>query len=222
MRTFLQNFLISSILWISLLQTQAHSVYFEPQENGDLVIRFAEFGDDYEESPGFLDYLDHLTAWNIGEAAEPTAIDPKKQKQGFFLDIKSTDVVCADTGFPVTTRGSSPARKPYFYARWVSDFTQKARPSMTLDLVPTGKQGEVQAFFRNKPLAGVEVSLFTPNLNDEVYKADENGIIQFKTNPEEKGLYMLKIERYREELPGFDRGVAYVLTSHNCSITFKQ
>ena len=35
----------------------AHSVYFEVNENDQVVIRFGEFGDDYEE------YLDTLTVW---------------------------------------------------------------------------------------------------------------------------------------------------------------
>ena len=33
----------------------AHSVYFEALDDGQLVIRFGAFGDDYEESPGYLD-----------------------------------------------------------------------------------------------------------------------------------------------------------------------
>lgn len=214
-----------TILILTITATQlgiAHSVYFEALADGQLVIRFGEFGDDYEESPGFLDSLDAIYAWKIGAEEITEALDPKKEKQGFAIEAKESDTTSAHSGFIIMTRGSSPARKPYFYARWAPDFNQKAKPTLTLDLVPTGKPGEVQAFFRQKPLAGAKATLYTPEANDQELTADNNGIFTFKTNPEEKGLYMLKIGRHREDLAGFDRGTAFQLSSHNCSLTWEQ
>jgi len=144
----------------------AHSVYFEVNENDQVVIRFGEFGDDYEESPGYLDSLDLIHTWEINGEDQLEALKAKKQKQGFTIDANPVDSVGAHSGFPVMTRGSSPARKPFFYARWVHDFKKKEVPRLNLDLVPTGKVGEVQAYFRNKPLVGVKAILFTPEAND--------------------------------------------------------
>ena len=58
-----------TVLFLTSITTQfglAHSVYFEAMEDGQLVIRFGQFGDDYEESPGFLDSLDSIYCWKIG------------------------------------------------------------------------------------------------------------------------------------------------------------
>ena len=214
-----------TVLFLTSITTQfglAHSVYFEAMEDGQLVIRFGQFGDDYEESPGFLDSLDAIYCWKIGEENKPQALNPKKGNQGFSIEAKESDTTSAHSGFIIMTRGSSPARKPYFYARWAPDLKQKAEPTLTLDLTPTGVSGEVQAFFRQKPLIGAKATLYTPEANDQELTADEKGIFTFKTNPEEKGLYMLKIGRHREDLAGFDRGTAFELSSHNCSLTWEQ
>lgn len=215
---------IASLI-ITITTTQlvmAHSVYFEALDDGQLVIRFGTFGDDYEESPGYLDSLDAIYVWKIGAEESPEALDPKKAKQGFTIEAKESDTTSAHSGFIIMTRGSSPARKPYFYARWAPDFNQKPKPTLTLDLIPTGKPGEVQAFFRQKPLVGATATLYTPEANDQELTADEKGIFTFTTNPEEKGLYMLKIGRHREDLAGFDRGAPFELSSHNCSLTWEQ
>lgn len=219
----IQKIFLTFIFTLTTSQVSlAHSVYFEMNENDQVVIRFGEFGDEYEESPGYLDSLDSIHAWKINGEGQLEVLEPKKQKQGFTIDAKPMDSVSAHSGFPVMTRGSSPARKPFFYARWAHDFKKKEVPRLNLDLVPTGKVGEVQVYFRNKPLAGVKATLFTPEANDQELTADENGIFQFDTDPNEKGLYMLKIGRFREELAGFDRGAFYILTSHNCSLTWQQ
>jgi len=222
MTSYWKHLFIALLIWTGTQQSWAHSVYFESTPEGGLVIRFGEFGDEYEESPGFLDSLDDVYAWKSKDTSKPVGLSPVKKKQGFEIEADSSDSVSAHSGFVIMTRGSGPARKPYFYARWTAGFEQKAAPSLTLDLVPTGKPGEVQAVFRNKPLAGAKATLFTPEANDQELTADENGIFRFKTDPKEKGLYMLKIGRHREALAGFDRGTAFALSSHNCSLTWKQ
>ncbi len=222
MKSYLTRLAILILIMAATPLGMAHSVYFEALDDGQLVIRFGEFGDDYEESPGFLDSLDAIYAWKMGDEDSPEPFNPKKEKQGFDIEAKKSDTVSAHSGFIIMTRGSSPARKPYFYARWAPSFEQKAKPTLNLDLVPTGKPGEVQAFFRQKPLAGAKATLFTPEANDQELTADKNGVFKFKTDPNEKGLFMLKIGRYREELAGFDRGTKYELSSHNCSLTWQQ
>lgn len=222
MKSYLTRIAILILTFTTTQLGMAHSVYFEALEDGQLVIRFGEFGDDHEESPGFLDSLDTIYAWKKGAKENPETLDPKKERQGFTIQATESDATSAHSGFIIMTRGSSPARKPYFYARWAPDFNQKAKPSLTLDLVPTGKPGEVQVFFRQKPLAGAKATLYTPEANDQELTADENGIVTFTTSPEETGLYMLKVGRHREDLAGFDRGTAFELSSHNCSLTWKQ
>lgn len=196
-----------------------HSVYIEPNESGDLVIRFAEFGDDYETSPGHLDSLENMSAWKR-EADEPKVLEVTKKSDHFAVTgAKVSDSLQAETGFPAMTSGSGPGRKPYFYARWRSSETEVGVPSAVLDLVPTGKPGVVRAYFRGKPLAGVDATLFTPEANDQELKTDDEGYLRFDA-PDEKGLFMLKIGRHREERVGFSKGTEYGLVSHNSVITW--
>ena len=105
----------SLIITITTIQlSMAHSVYFEALDDGQLVIRFGAFGDEYEESPGYLDSLDAIYVWKIGAEESPEPLDPKKEKQGFAIEAKESDTTSAHSGFIIMTRGSSPARKPYF------------------------------------------------------------------------------------------------------------
>ena len=207
---------IATVAYVA--KTNAHSVYLEPNDNGKFIVRFAEFGDNPETSPGFLDSLDALTVWSIQGNEKPTAFIAEKKADRFDLDASAEHDAQVQSGFPVMTRGSSPARKPHFYARWAPNFTEPASPRLTLDIVLTGNKGEVQVFFRNKPLPGVELTLYTPEANDQELKSNDKGIVHFKSD--EKGLFMLKVGRYREERSGFDRGTFFHLVSHNCSLTW--
>ena len=89
---------------------------------------------------------------------------------------------------------------------------------MTLDIVPTGEPGQVRVYFRNEPLTGVELTLFTPEANDQDPVSDEEGRVQFECD--EEGLFMLKVGRHRESRVGFFQGVKFDAVSHNCSLTW--
>ena len=60
---------ISSILLIHLIPISCygHSVYFDENKSSKIKIRFGEFQDEYEESPGYLDSLDTISAWKIND-----------------------------------------------------------------------------------------------------------------------------------------------------------
>lgn len=198
----------------------AHSVFFEPTEDGQLIARFAQFGDDPETSPGFLDSLEPLAVWTLGDAVEPVLLTAEKKSDCFEFNGSAAQDAALQTGFPITTRGGGPVRKPYFYARWTPGFEEAAAPAMTLDIVPTGAPGQARVFFRNQPLAGVELTLFTPEANDQDLVSDENGVVQFHSD--EKGLFMLKVGRHRESRVGFFQGEKFDAISHNCSLTWVQ
>lgn len=202
------------------IQAVAHSVWIEPDKDGQLVARFGEFGDAPETSPGYLDNLDTLVVWKTDTNKDPKSLTATKHNDGFSLSASTQASVQAQTGFPVMTRGSSPARKPHFYARWAPNLDQEAEPALTLDILPTGTAGEARVLFRNQPLVGVTVTLYTPEANDQELTTDARGIVRFKSS--EKGLFMLKVGRYREERSGFDTGKRFQLVSHNCSLTWVQ
>ena len=201
----------------ALTTVHAHSVWIEPGGDQQLVIRFAEPGDDFEKSPGYLDNLSTPTAFTVaaGKAVSAPAL---KQSDNFLLTGAAfTNVACAETTF--TVRGG---RKPVFYARWQPAGAGAKKPLLTLDLVPTGKPGEVRAYFRGQPLGNVAATLYTPDEKDQELTADADGFIHFKTGL--PGQYLLTIAHHREQPPlaGFYAGTAYTETSHNCSLVWVQ
>ena len=214
---------IGSILLLNLsqLSSYGHSVYFDENKNSEIKLRFGEFQDEYEESPGYLDSLDAINAWKINDKNEPEKLDAEKQKNGFSLTAKNSDNIAAQTGFPVMTRNDQ-ARKPYFYARWCADFNRKSIPSLTLDIVPNGQDGEVKVFFRGKPLTGIKLKLYSPDYDEIELITDKNGIVSFNDKIKSKGIYMLKIARYSENISGFDLGKLYNIISHNCSLSWNR
>tara|TARA_Y100001968_G_scaffold134494_1_gene122689 strand:- start:104 stop:775 length:672 start_codon:yes stop_codon:yes gene_type:complete len=214
---------IGGVLLLNLVQLNSygHSVYFDENKNSEIKLRFGEFQDEYEESPGYLDSLDAINAWKINDKNEPEKLDIEKQKNGFSLTAQNSDNVAAQTGFPVMARTDQP-RKPYFYARWCADFKSKSIPTLTLDIVPNGQEGEVKVFFRGKPLTGIKLNLYTPDYDKIELISDKNGIVVFKDNIKSKGIYMLKIARYSESISGFDQGKLYKIISHNCSLNWNE
>jgi|TARA_B100001175_G_scaffold252948_1_gene220495 hypothetical protein len=214
---------ISSILLINLIQLSSygHSVYFDENKNSEIKIRFGEFQDEYEESPGYLDSLDTVSAWKINEKKEPEILETEKQMNGFSINAINSDNIAAQTGFPIMSRQDN-ARKPYFYARWCPNFKSKSTPSLTLDIVPNGKAGEVKVFFRGKTLSGIKLKLYSPDYDEVELVSDKNGLVVFKDTLKSKGIYMLKIARYSEKVSGYDQGKLYEIISHNCSLSWNQ
>lgn len=199
--------------WISFTAL-AHSVWIEPFEGG-LVVRFAEPDGRFENSPGHLDSLSIPAAF-VSSVAGPAAIEAIKKTNHFLLPgCAPSCVVCAETMF--TVRGN---RKPHFYARWQPWGAGAATPSLTLDLVPTGKAGEVRAYFRGQPLGGVKATLRTPDDKEEALTADAEGYLRFMSSL--SGQHLLTVAHHRETQAGFHGGRAYQQSSHNASLTWRQ
>lgn len=199
---------------LSAFPALAHTVWIESKD-GHLAVRFAEPGNEFETSPGYLDSLSPPEAFIIVTNA-PVSIEALKKNDHFLLTATaSTNVACLETAF--TVRGG---RKPYFYARWQPANGGAGAPLLNLDLVPTGKAGEVRAYFRGKPLGGITATLRGPDGNEQAIKADSDGFL--RCTPGQAGLYLLTVAHYRELIPGFYHGIAYTETSHNCALSWWQ
>lgn len=206
----------------------AHEVWIEDTPEGGLAIRFAEWGDDYETSPGHLDSLSIPEAWSQAKDGTLTPLKLTKGKDGFPLEgVTKTDSVQAETIFNViggNPQGkgdqAGPSRRPFFYARWHVAGKEAAKPTTNFDLVPTGKPGEVCLYFRGKPLPDIEVFAHLPEGKEATLKTDKDGLV---TVPVDKpGIYMLHCKRYREQINGFSGGKPYTAVSHNCTVTWRQ
>lgn len=208
-------------LLLALPAAFAHSVWIEPDANGNLVVRFAEPDGKLEKSPGHLDSLTLPVAVKTGPSNAPVALDTAKQRDHFSLGTASvTDAVQVETAFIVMARGGAPGRKPNFYARWQPEGTWEAAPALTLDLLPTGKRGEVRLLFRGQPMAGKKATLRTPDEKEQELTSDDQGYLRF--TPSQAGQYLLTVAHHRENLSGFHGGRAYEQNSHNASLSWRQ
>ncbi len=196
----------------------AHSVWIEPDEAKQLVLRFAEPLGNLERSPGHLDSLTVPIAFQADPATTnaPAMLNVSKQKDHYAIaGASGTNIVAAETSFTVRA-----ARKPLFYARWQPAGAGAGKPLLTLDLVPTGKSGEARLYLRGEPRGGVKATLLTPSGDEAEFTANADGY--FRVPASEPGQYLLTVAHQRERLAGVHLGVAYKETSHNCSLAWEQ
>jgi hypothetical protein len=168
-----------------------------------------------------LDELSALAAFSIVSNGAPSAIEAIKKKDHFhLLGATSTNAAGAEATYLVMGSPGRAGRKPVFYARWHPPGAAAPTPGLTLDLVPTEKPGEVRAYLRGKPLAGVAAILRLPDEREREIAADSEGVLRFSSD--QKGLHQIRIARYREDIGGFHQGREHDVTSHNASLTWTQ
>lgn len=209
---------LAGLVAVALLATvgtaRAHTVWIEPLD-GRLVIRFAEPGDSYEKSPGYLDSLSAPAAFTVVTNAPVIVEAPKSTNHFALVNVPSANQAGVESIFTVRA-----ARKPHFYARWQPAGGGAGAPMLTFDLVPTGKPGEVRVYFRGNPLGGLIAVLRTPDDTEKEIPVDAEGYIRFESK--QHGLHLLMIPHYRESIPGFHLGKAYEQTSHNTALSWVQ
>lgn len=199
--------------------SSAHSVWIEALPDGQLCVRFAEWGEDFETSPGHLDSFAPVSGWTLDEKGVPQIFDVSKKSDHFLL-AKSEGSKPAFALAPFAVRklhDDKPARAPIFYCRWQPEGAGEAKPAMTMDIVPTGKPGEARVYFRGKPLPDLEVGLHPPASDEIKLKTDAEGYVRVE-DLSKPGPYLLTVARYSEDLPGFFYGVPYGITSHSASL----
>ncbi|MEZ0389808.1 MAG: hypothetical protein ACAI34_22200 [Verrucomicrobium sp.] len=216
----LPTLLLSTLLALPSL-SRAHEVWIEDTKDGKLVVRFAEYGEEYEKSPGHLDALATPEAWAAGPDGKPKAFAVEKKADHYLLvDAKPEQGVQAEAAFAIMKRGEGPARKPVFYARWHHAKAGAAAPALTFDIVPTATPGEVQVFFRGKPVPEAKVNFVPPAGKEEELTSDKEGKVKFTLGS--AGNYLLYCKHQREETAGFSGGVEYSAVSHNASLIWKK
>lgn len=217
MKKHLCTLLASALLPLS---AAAHSLWIEELPGGSsLGVRFAQWGDDFETSPGHLDSFITVSAWTLDEKEQPQSVEVTKKSDHFLLgsrDLKRP--AFAQAQFTVRQlHADKPARAPIFYCRWQPETWTEGHPVMDMDIVPTAKPGEARVYFRGKPLPNVEMLFFSPKVSDQKIKADADGYVR-APDMSKPGNYLLAVARYSENLPGFFRGVPYGITSHSASL----
>jgi len=200
----------------SSLAVQAHNIWIE-EVAGSMVLRFGEIGEKIETSPGRLDAFIGVQAWSV--ATNQFKVEKKADHFLFHSAVATAPVLAEEALLAVSSRTNQAPRKTMFYARWQPAKAVSTVPGLTLDVVPTGKAGEYQVYFRGQPLAGAKVKAEGAKDFRADMTADAEGKFTF-TAPA-KGLFLL-VCAHRENLPGFAGGKAYEGLNHSSTLSFHQ
>ncbi|MCG5260418.1 DUF4198 domain-containing protein [Cupriavidus gilardii] len=186
----------------------AHQIWIEQAPGGNASVRFGEFAENLREvSPGTLDKLGVPSAALISARGEQAA-DGVKTADGFALPFKASrgDAIVAQAphyAFYPFKRGDQQLTGWYFpAARLVTDFAPQA-PKLALDVVPAGKAGQLQVFFRGKPLPKAKVALVTQSGWAKEKQTDDQGKVAF--DMPWQGVYVAEVS-HQDETPGERQG----------------
>lgn len=209
--------------FIAASSLQAHSVWIEPLPDGQLALRFGEWGEDPETSPGHLDSLIEPTAAIEREGANVPVELAKNADHYRLTDTQATESATGKSDYSVMKRGEAPGRRPFFYARWwPAHKPNVAAPAQVLDLLPsTEKPGQVLVSFQGKPVAAdVELTFFAPAAEGAKLLTDATGHV---TLPEvtNAGICLLTLGRFSADAPGTFQGKAYEIASHSASLCWR-
>jgi uncharacterized GH25 family protein len=231
--TFRRPLLGSAALAIALLSgtAQAHQVWLEPQGQG-AKLYFGEFGENLREaSPGLLDKFVKPLATKVSAAGARQDADTSKTPNGFAFALragKGEALIAEEPAYPISERKDAEGkttRSAYIpAARLAGDWSAAQQPSLTLDLVPTGKADkdgvELQAFFKGQPLPKGKVAVVTQSGWMQEHHTDEQG--KLKVALPWKGTYVLELQ-YQEKAPGTRaNGDAYDRATYVTSLTLLQ
>jgi uncharacterized GH25 family protein len=181
----------------------AHHIWLEP-DGKSVRLCFGEFADNIRESsPGYLDKFPGPSGTHLSSKGE-AKLTLTKTASAFTIPArvgKGESIIVEEANYPVLERKQGDKTTRTFWtpaARYITDFSAQA-PRLALDIVPTGKTGEVQVVFRGKPLPKAEVEIVAPSGWALQKNSDDQGKVSFPIPW--KGAYVVKV-RQVENQPG--------------------
>jgi uncharacterized GH25 family protein len=213
---------IAAALAMVAAQAAAHHVWIE-QDGQGARLHFGEFADNVREvSPGLLDKFMQARAKLVSADGEQ-ALTVQKTSAAFAIPATAGkgESIVAEADYPAydkkdagqTLRGVwIPA------ARYVADFSAQT-PTLVLDVVPTGKEGEFQIFYRGQPLPEVSVSAIAASGWSRDGQTDAQGRVSF--NLPWQGAYGIEV-KHNDKTPGERAGEKYDIASYVTTLSFVQ
>jgi uncharacterized GH25 family protein len=205
---------------LTLGHAHAHHVWIEQGSQG-AVLHFGEFADNLREvSPGSLDKFTAVRARIVSSKGEQ-ALSPKKGAEGFTLSAKAGtgESIVAEADYPAFDKkvGDKTLRGVWLpAARFVSGFASQT-PALELDIVPTGKAGEFQVFYRGQPLPKAKVSAIAMSGWSREAVADDDGKLRFSLPWQ--GVYGIEV-RHQENAPSERAGEKFDTASYVTTLSF--
>lgn len=184
----------------------AHNTWFEARPEGGLVIRYGDYGQRLEKSPGVLDNVDNLRAWRFD--TNGTRVKLKSLVAGDGIAVAEAEPGSAAFTSYIShltkAHGGGPETLRTFCTRWQPAGTA-ATACLTLDILPDAKGARI--VFRGRPLSGAKAKIYGPAVGAEyAAEADAEGRIAFKEHG--GGLTLVRVT-HAEVANGFHEGQAY-------------
>lgn len=208
------------------MPAQAHQIWLEQPNGQNAVIRFGEFGENLREaSPGLLDKFVKPSGTLLSSKGEQAA-DATKTANGFTLPFKAArgqGIVAEEARYPLSTWKQGDREITNWYrpaARLITSFAEQ-QPKLELDLVPTGKKGQLKLVHRGQPKAKTKVTLVTQSGWSKEATTDEQGVVTF--DMPWKGTYVAEVsfnDRTPGERPGANGPEKYDGVSYATTVTY--
>ena len=218
--------LASLLLALGAGAAQAHQVWIEQPANGSAVLRFGEFGENLREtSPGLLDKFGKPTALRISSQGQQP-LTATKSANGFVLSGRAAageSLVAEDARYPLYSmkQGDKEIKGWYHPAARYLTTTNEQAPSLTFDVVPTGKSGEFKVVFKGQPLPKAKVSAVVQSGWMKEAVSDQQGLVTF--DMPWKGTYVLEAhhdDRTAGERMGDAGAEKYDVVNYVTSVTY--
>lgn len=222
MKSSLHPLLAAALLITGATSANAHQVWLE-NTGGQARLHFGEFNDNLREtSPGSLDKFKGVPTLDQHTGTAAQQVQGQLGKDSFNYTVAGTpDTLFAAASYPLIDRSKRNLPAMYWQpsARWVASLAQPVAPTAPLDLVPTGKPGELKVVYKGAPVAKAKVQLAAPSGWTREAETGEDGTVTFVTPW--KGQYVAEV-KHSDKTEGVAQGEKYGEASYMTTLTFTQ
>ena len=221
MKSSLHSLLTAAVLITGAANANAHQMWLE-NAGGQARLHFGEFNDNLREtSPGRLDSFKGVPTLDQHTGAVAQRLQGQLGKNSFNYSVAGTpDTLFAAATHPLIDRSKRNLPAMYWQpsARWVASLAQPVAPTAPLDLVPTGKPGELKVVYKGAPMPKAKVQLAAPSGWTREVETGEDGTVTFVTPW--KGQYVAEVKHTDKTEGTTAQGEKYGEASYVTTLTF--
>ncbi|GKS90521.1 DUF4198 domain-containing protein [Acidovorax sp. SUPP2522] len=224
MSTLLKPITAAVLSALAATAVQAHQVWIEAS-GAQARVQFGEYADGLlEKSPGALDKFKGVPVLEQQQprGGEARRIEGQRTATAFTYALPApADTLFAEAPYPLIDRTKA-GQPPLLWrpaARWVASLAQPVAATAPLDVVPTGKAGELRVVFNGKPLPKAQVTLVSPSGWAREAATNAEGTVHFELPW--KGQYVAEV-KHSDKQPGEHAGEKYGEASYLTTLTFVQ
>lgn len=202
----------------------AHEFWIEPVGSNQYKVFLGEYdANAREHSPGMLDKITASRAtWHSKNGAKEAK--STKIVDGFVIEqalVADDSLTFENSSYPVYDSEHDGKKIKAAWlpaARYVAKLSA-AKPSLTLDVLPTDKVGQFAVTLRGKPLPDAKVAIITPSGWKRELSSNTQGHVELPLPWQ--GNYLVLVN-YTDVKPGKLNGKSYQIANYATSLSFQQ